>query len=125
MDERVRIEARVDVWVEVSEDGRTWHRADRGEVARETGRTYRELRAILATYTAIAEAMGARFSPVRPWVRVVMQERHTSQVIAVIPRRWDGRRYTTTGGEWMITDTPNAYQSWNIDLLRARVACRV
>ncbi|MFI2242405.1 hypothetical protein [Streptomyces chrestomyceticus] len=126
VDETTRIDAAVDLWVEVSTDGQVWKRSERLEEAHEVGRTCGELRAILATYVAVAEAMGPRFRPLWPWLRVVMQGAETGRVLAVVPRRWNTNRrmYDVTGGEWMVTDTPDAYRMWLIDHLRRRVTKR-
>lgn len=126
-DESRRLDVDVNLWVETSVDGRLWTRSVRVPEAQETGRDCRELRAILATYVAVCEAAGPKFVPVSPWFRVVMQDSATRGVLAVVPRRWrmSANMYETTGGEWMITDTPPAYRAWIIDTVRASVASRV
>jgi hypothetical protein len=123
IDERTRIDAIVDLWVEVSDDGTTWRRSERVDTAQETGRDCRELRAILATYVAVMEATGSRLTPVRNWFRVVMQGAESGTVLAVVPRHWNAaeRRYEITGGEWMITDYSTAYQAWCLNLVRTRL----
>jgi hypothetical protein len=122
-----RLDVEVDLWVETSTNGQEWARSKRVPDAQETGRDCKELRAILATYVAVVEAIGPRFVPMSPWFRVVMQDRQTGGVLAVVPRRWSigGNMYETTGGEWMITDTPPAYRAWIIDLVRTRVRVAV
>ncbi|WP_143196575.1 hypothetical protein [Streptomyces sp. MJM1172] len=122
-----RIDAEVDLWVETSTNGTEWARSVRVPDAQETGRDCKELRAILATYVAVVEAIGPRFVPMSPWFRVVMQDRETGVVLAVVPRRWSvgAGMYETTGGEWMITDTPPAYRAWIIDTVRSRVVAGV
>jgi hypothetical protein len=127
VDESQRIDVDVDLWVETSYDGTTWARSERVPTATEHGQDCKELRAILATYVAVIEAIGPKFVPVSPWFRVVMQGRETGTVLAVVPRRWSvgANVYETTGGEWMITTTPPAYRAWIIDTLRSRIASRV
>ncbi len=123
VDETMRIDAVVHIWIEASENGQEWFRSERAETVTETGRDCRELRAILATYVRWAEIMGPRWPTIRPWFRVVMQGAESGTVLAVVPRRWNAERwvYETTGGEWMITDNSAAYQAWFLNLARTRL----
>lgn len=127
MTKDVRIDATVAIWFEVSRDGRTWGPLKGSESAHETGRTCGELVQLLRAYAGVLEASAGSMAVVPPWVRVVMQGRETGGVLAVVPRKWSPAAgvYEGTGGEWMITDTPDAYRSWTINLIRARVAKHV
>ncbi|MBA9050820.1 hypothetical protein [Streptomyces griseofuscus] len=115
-----RINGMVEVWYEISADGRKWRTASvyGRERAVERVETASELDKILASYSRVLEASAAVLTSDRPaFVRTVIQGQKTRRVLGVCPRRWnaDARRYEPTGGEWCVTDTPDACLAWQMD----------
>ncbi|MFJ9671127.1 hypothetical protein ACIRP5_10115 [Streptomyces sp. NPDC101221] len=106
----MRLNTTVHLWVEVSDDGESWTPCPHAPEAHETVTNIPEIKAVIRSYTRVAESMGARVQP-RPqrFFRVMVQGEKTRIVLAVIPRWWNGSRYIKTGGDWSIFDTPTAF----------------
>ncbi|QPB09824.1 hypothetical protein CPT_Shady_063 [Streptomyces phage Shady] len=127
VDVTARLDVTVDLWVETSADGRVWKRSERVPGAQETGRDCKELMAILRAYTRVIETIGPMYDPVSCWFRIVIQGTETGRVLAMVPRHWNEltQTYDPTGGDWVITDYPDAYFAWIADLMRVRVSAKL
>lgn len=98
------------MWIEVSDDGDSWSLLPDTPEAQEVVTNVPEVKAVIRSYTRVAEGMCAHIQPHPPqYFRVMAQGEKTRLVLAVIPRRWEGASYGRTGGDWSIFDTPTAY----------------
>lgn len=121
-----RLDGRVEIWFEISADGRKWrHAAVYGrERAQEIAQVVSELDKLLGAYSAVLEASAGRLPEPPAFVRTVIQGKVTRRVLGVCPRHWNEgtRSYEPTGGEWCITDTPDAALAWEMEWATARAA---